>query len=220
MDVRVGSERRLSAKELMLCWRRLLRVPWTERRSNQSIPKEINPDHSLEGQMLKLQNCSHLTSRVSSLQKILMLGKTEGERRGQQKMRWLNSITDSMDMLLLLLLSRFSRGWLCATPQTVAHQAPRPWDSQEFKQTPGDSEGQRSLVCCSPWGRKKLDMTYWLNNNNNGNVKKIWEWSRPVFAELNDGYREILTGCHTQGRLRNTACSRPYWDLTPGTHRL
>ena len=88
---------RIDASELW-CWRRLLRVPWTERRSNQSIPKEINPEHSLEGQMLKLQNCGHLMSRVSSLQKFLMLVKTEGERRGQQKMRWLNSITDSMDM--------------------------------------------------------------------------------------------------------------------------
>ena len=78
---------------------------------------------------------------------------------------WLNIYESSLvhsnvKMWLLLLLGRVSRVRLCATPQTVAHQAPRPWDSQEFKQTPGDSEGQRSLVCCSPWGRKKLDMTY------------------------------------------------------------
>ena len=81
------------------CWRRLLRVPWTARRSNQSILKEINPEYSLEGQMLKFPNCGYLMRRVNSLQKILMLGKTEGKRRGQQ-MRWLNSITDSMDMSL------------------------------------------------------------------------------------------------------------------------
>ena len=72
---------------------------WTARRSNQTILKEINPEHSLEGQMSKFQNSGYLMRRVNSLQKILMLGKTEGERRGRQ-MRWLNSITDSMDMSL------------------------------------------------------------------------------------------------------------------------
>ena len=85
------------------CWRRLLRVPWTARRSNQSIPKEINPEYSLGGLMLKLklQFFGHLMRRVSSLVKTLMLGKIEGRRRrGQQRMRWLDSITDSMDMNL------------------------------------------------------------------------------------------------------------------------
>ena len=81
------------------CWRRLLRVPWTTRRSNQSIPKEISPEYSLEGLMLKLQYLGHLMPRTDSLEKTLMLGKIEGRRRrGQQRMRWLDGITDSMDM--------------------------------------------------------------------------------------------------------------------------
>ena len=85
------------------CWRRLLRVPWTARRSNQSILKEINPEYSLEELMLKLmlQYFGHLMQRTDSLEKTLMLGKIEGRRRrGQQRMRWLDGITDSMDVNL------------------------------------------------------------------------------------------------------------------------
>ena len=77
-----------------------MRVPWTARRSNQSILKEINPEYSLEGLMLKLQYFGHLRQRVYSMEKTLMLGKIEGRRRGQQRMRWLDGITDSMDMSL------------------------------------------------------------------------------------------------------------------------
>jgi len=81
------------------CWRRLLRVPWTARRSNQSILKEINPEYSLEGLMLKLQYFGHLMQRANSVEKALILGKTEGRRRrGRQRMRWLDGITDSIDM--------------------------------------------------------------------------------------------------------------------------
>ena len=83
------------------CWRRLLRVTWTARRSNQSILKEISPESSLEGLMLKLklQNFGHLLPRTDSLEKTLMLGKIEGRRRReQQRMRWLDGITDSVDM--------------------------------------------------------------------------------------------------------------------------
>ena len=93
---------RIDAFELW-CWRRLLRVPWTARRSNQSIPNEISPDYSLEGLMLKpkLQYSGHLMKRTDSLEKTLMLGKIEGRRRrGWQRMRWLDGITDSMDMSL------------------------------------------------------------------------------------------------------------------------
>ena len=86
------------------CWRRLWRVPWTARRSNQSILKEISPEYSLEGLMLKLklQYLGHLMRRTDSLEKTLMLGKIEGKRRrGRQRMRWLDGITDSMDMGLV-----------------------------------------------------------------------------------------------------------------------
>ena len=85
------------------CWRRLLKVPWTARRSNQSILKEISPEYSLEGLMLKLnlQYCGHLMKRTDSFEKTLMLGKIKGgRRRGQQRIRWLDGITDSMDMSL------------------------------------------------------------------------------------------------------------------------
>ena len=91
---------RIDAFELW-CWRRLLRVPWTARRSNQSVLKEISPEYSLEGLMLKLklQYVGHLMRRTDSLEKTLMLGKIEGRgRRGRQRMRWLDGITDSMDM--------------------------------------------------------------------------------------------------------------------------
>ena len=84
------------------CWRRLLRVPWTARRSNQSILKEINSEYSLEGLMLKLrpQSFGHLMRRADSLEETLMLGKIEGRRRRRQRMRWLDGITDSLDMSL------------------------------------------------------------------------------------------------------------------------
>ena len=94
--------RRIDTFELW-CWRRLLRVPWTARRSNQSILKEISPEYSLEGLMLKvkLPSFGHLKPRTDSLEKTLMLGKIEGRRRrGQQRMRWLDGITDSMDVSL------------------------------------------------------------------------------------------------------------------------
>ena len=116
------------------CWRRLLRVPWTARRSNQSLLKEINPEYSLEGLMLKLklQYFGNLTQRTDLLEKTLMLGKIEGrKRRGQQRMRWLNGITDSMDMSL-------SKLW-----ELVIRQG--------------------GLVCCSPWGHEESDMTERLN---------------------------------------------------------
>ena len=98
--VKKAEHQRIDAFELW-CWRRLLRVPWTARRSNQSTLKEISPGCSLEGLMLKLklQYFGHLMQRVDSLENTLMLGRFGGRRRrGQQKMRWLNGITDSMDM--------------------------------------------------------------------------------------------------------------------------
>ena len=100
--IKKAEHRRIDAFELCY-WRRLLRVPWTSRRSNQSILKEISPEHSLDGLMLKLklQYFGHLMWRLDSFEKILMLGGIGGRRRrGRQRMRWLDGITDSMDMSL------------------------------------------------------------------------------------------------------------------------
>ena len=92
---------RIYAFEKLWCWRRLLKVPWTARRSNQSILEEISPECSLEGVMLKFQYFGHLMRRTDSLEKTLMLGKIEGwRRRGRQRMGWLDGITNSMDMSL------------------------------------------------------------------------------------------------------------------------
>ena len=99
--VKDAEHQRIDAFELW-CWRRLLKVSWTARRSNQSILREINPEYLLEGLMLKLklQYFGHLIQRAESLEKTLMLGKIEGRRRGHQRIRWLDGITDTMDMNL------------------------------------------------------------------------------------------------------------------------
>ena len=126
--VKKAEHRRIDAFELW-CWRRLLRVPWTARRSNQSILKEISLEYSLEGLMLKLklQYFGHPMGKTDSLEKTLMLEKIEGgRRRGKQ---------DEMV------------GWY--------HQL----NGHEFEQAPGVDDGQGGLACYSPWGRKELDMT-------------------------------------------------------------
>ena len=108
--IKKAERRRIDAFEPW-CWRRLLRVPWTARRSNQSILKEISPEYSLEGLMLKLkvQSFGHLMQRTDSFEKTLMLGKIKGGRRGQQRMRWLGGITNSRSLLKVMSIESVMR---------------------------------------------------------------------------------------------------------------
>ena len=151
--IKKAEHQRIDAFELWF-WKRLLRVPQTARRSNQSILKEISPEYSLEGLMVKLkvQYFGHLMWRTDSLEKTLLLGKIEGgRRRGWQRMRWLDGITDSMDMSLSKLWELVMDRWAW---HTVVHWVARSWTRlTELNWTELHFKGN-FLSSFSPWGTK------------------------------------------------------------------
>ena len=177
--VNKAERQKIDAFELW-CWRRLLRVPWTARRSNQAILKEVSPGCSVEGLMvkLKLQYFGHLMRRVDSLENTLMLGGIGGRRRrGRQRMRWLDGITDSMGM-------SFSKLWESVMDREAWHAAIHGvaksrtrlsnWTELNWIFLPGEFHGQRSLVGYSPRGHKQLDTTWATNTHGALHIWSPW----------------------------------------------
>ena len=149
--VKKAEHQRIDALELW-CWRRLLRVPWTARRSNQSILKEISPEYSLERLMLKLQYFGHLMRRTDSLENTLILGKIEGRRRGRQRMRWMDGITYSTNVSLVKFQKRWRTGKPGELQSIVLQRVKHDWATEQ------EVSNAAELACLPPHSQVRADL--------------------------------------------------------------